>query len=51
MHIYMRAGALLRFRCADYPRCRTYLKGNAMAFFDRDVDPVAGEPPGPWGGI
>jgi transposase-like protein len=26
MHIYMRFGNGLRFRCSDYPRCRTFLK-------------------------
>jgi transposase-like protein len=26
MHVYQRRGAWLRFRCADYPRCRTYHK-------------------------
>ena len=26
MHIYMRRGPTIRFRCADYPNCRTFLK-------------------------
>lgn len=24
MHLYMRREGVMRFRCADYPRCRTY---------------------------
>jgi hypothetical protein len=28
MHVYMRTGDTIRFRCADYPRCRTFLKMN-----------------------
>lgn len=26
MHVYMRTAALTRFRCSDYPNCRTFLK-------------------------
>jgi transposase-like protein len=26
MHLYMRNGLVTRFRCSDYPKCRTYLK-------------------------
>lgn len=26
MHLYMREEGVLRFRCSDYPRCKTYLK-------------------------
>jgi ssDNA-binding Zn-finger/Zn-ribbon topoisomerase 1 len=26
MHVYMRHGGMLRFRCSDYPSCRTFLK-------------------------
>jgi len=26
MHIYMRHGGTIRFRCSDYPSCRTFLK-------------------------
>jgi transposase-like protein len=26
MHVYMRHGVTLRFRCSDYPNCRTFLK-------------------------
>ena len=31
MHVYMRAGETIRFRCADYPHCRTFLKGGTKA--------------------
>ena len=26
MHVYMRAGNSVRFRCSDYPECRGYTK-------------------------
>ncbi|MDY6910491.1 MAG: zinc-ribbon domain-containing protein [Thermodesulfobacteriota bacterium] len=26
MHVYMRRGGVVRFRCTRYPECRTYLK-------------------------
>jgi ssDNA-binding Zn-finger/Zn-ribbon topoisomerase 1 len=26
MHVYMRTGGFIRFRCADYPDCRTFFK-------------------------
>ena len=26
MHVYMRFADGIRFRCSDYPRCRTFLK-------------------------
>ena len=26
MHVYMREEGAIRFRCADYPMCRTFLK-------------------------
>ena len=26
MHVYMRAEALVRYRCRDYPKCKTYQK-------------------------
>ena len=26
MHVYMRHGGTIRFRCSDYPSCRTFLK-------------------------
>ncbi len=26
MHVYMRQRTLTRFRCSDYPNCRTFLK-------------------------
>lgn len=26
MHVYMRNGDSIRFRCSDYPDCRTFLK-------------------------
>jgi hypothetical protein len=26
MHVYQRTSEGIRFRCADYPDCRTYLK-------------------------
>jgi DNA-directed RNA polymerase subunit RPC12/RpoP len=26
MHVYMRIGCCIRFRCADYPNCRTFFK-------------------------
>jgi DNA-directed RNA polymerase subunit RPC12/RpoP len=26
MHCYMREEGLIRFRCSDYPKCRTYIK-------------------------
>ena len=26
MHIYKMDGGIIRFRCADYPRCRTFRK-------------------------
>jgi transposase-like protein len=26
MHVYMREGGLTRFRCRDYPACRTFFK-------------------------
>lgn len=26
MHLYRREKSLMRFRCSDYPKCRTYLK-------------------------
>jgi transposase-like protein len=26
MHVYMRRGSTIRFRCSDYPGCRTFLK-------------------------
>jgi ssDNA-binding Zn-finger/Zn-ribbon topoisomerase 1 len=26
MHVYMRKGCCIRFRCADYPNCRTFFK-------------------------
>jgi transposase-like protein len=31
MHVYMRNRELIRFRCADYPHCRTFLKRPAAA--------------------
>jgi transposase-like protein len=32
MHIYMRNGDSIRFRCSDYPDCRTFLKGKREAY-------------------
>jgi transposase-like protein len=26
MHIYMRSDSFIRFRCSDYPKCRTFTK-------------------------
>jgi transposase-like protein len=26
MHVYMRTGGFIRFRCADYPHCHTFIK-------------------------
>lgn len=34
MHVYMRNGDTIRFRCADYPRCRTFLKGGEGGIFN-----------------
>jgi transposase-like protein len=31
MHVYMRIGEIIRFRCADYPHCRTFLKRGRQA--------------------
>jgi transposase-like protein len=31
MHVYMRRGDCLRFRCADYPNCRTFFKQDTEA--------------------
>jgi transposase-like protein len=28
MHVYARKGDIIRFRCRDYPDCRTYFKIN-----------------------
>jgi transposase-like protein len=28
MHVYARKGDVIRFRCQDYPNCRTYFKIN-----------------------
>lgn len=32
MHVYMRCGATIRFRCSDYPTCRTFLKMEREAY-------------------
>jgi transposase-like protein len=32
MHSYMKGGDHIRFRCSDYPRCRTYLKMTEVEF-------------------
>jgi hypothetical protein len=40
MHVYMRNGETIRFRCADYPHCRTFLKCG------RPAAPGGGRTPG-----
>jgi len=32
MHVYMRTGGFIRFRCADYPDCRTFFKQEMESF-------------------
>jgi hypothetical protein len=33
MHVYMHNGDAIRFRCADYPQCRTFFKSEREAHF------------------
>ncbi len=28
MHVYMRNDEIIRFRCSDYPQCKTFIKNN-----------------------
>jgi transposase-like protein len=52
MHVYMRHGGTFRFRCSDYPSCRTFLKWDRAAFLSHEQllslspQPDEGQDPG-----
>lgn len=41
MHSYMKGVEYMRFRCSDYPKCKTYLKVQDVAFEIVDADMIA----------
>jgi transposase-like protein len=41
MHSYMKAVNHIRFRCSDYPRCKTYLKLYELAFEIIDAEMIS----------
>jgi ssDNA-binding Zn-finger/Zn-ribbon topoisomerase 1 len=41
MHSYMKGVEYMRFRCSDYPQCKTYLKVREVAFEIADADMIA----------
>jgi ssDNA-binding Zn-finger/Zn-ribbon topoisomerase 1 len=41
MHSYMKGVKYMRFRCSDYPNCKTYLKARDVAFEIVNADMIA----------
>jgi len=46
MHVYMRHGGAIRFRCSEYPSCRTFLKMEREAHLNHAHPLPLGDRPG-----